>query len=303
MSSWRTSDPNEPLAAASDRIEGIPELGEGGHRTTASYVIAEADENAANTPEVKSTTEYHLRRFGKAPVSRGLTQGAGKGPDGAALAAAAAKSLKGKGVAPVDSFLNEGSFVFNPLNRRVPQPTPRKAKMRHISSSSNAVSSRAPSSQPPLFSATSAQESAKPAMRQESRLDQAALVPSPEQARQRQPRQPRRTRTLRSCRSPWSTAIFKKLSFSKTSSTCSSALRASTSRTPPPTIRRRVPPPSRRPVHHRSIPRCPAPRPRRSHPPPRHRLHGYLRFHRDRLRPRIWHRKPRTLLSYPRPAA
>ncbi|GAK63302.1 spc97/Spc98 [Moesziomyces antarcticus] len=176
MSSWRTSDPNEPLAAASDRIEGIPELGEGGHRTTASYVIAEADENAVNAPEVKSTTEYHLRRFGKAPVSRGLTQGAGKGPDGAALAAAAAKSLKGKGVAPVDSFLNEGSFVFNPLNRRVPQPTPRKAKTRHISSSSNAVSARAPSSQQPLFSAASVQEPAKPATRQESRPDLVAPV-------------------------------------------------------------------------------------------------------------------------------
>ncbi|SPO24675.1 related to gamma-tubulin complex component 2 [Ustilago trichophora] len=150
MASWGASDPNEPLAAASHRIENIPELGEGGHRTTASYVIAEADDNLANAPETKTSTEYHLRRFGKAPVNRGLTQGAGKGPDGAALAAAAAKSLKGKGVAPVDSFLNEGSFVFNPLNRRVPQPTPRKAKTRTISSTNNAAPSRAASAEPRL---------------------------------------------------------------------------------------------------------------------------------------------------------
>ncbi len=164
-----SGEPNEPLAAASNRIEGIPELGEGGHRTTASYVIAEGDENLA-APEVKSSTEYHLRRFGKAPVSRGLTQGAGKGPDGAALAAAAAKSLKGKGVAPVDSFLNEGSFVFNPLNRRVPQPTPRKAKTRTISSS-NAASSRATSAA--INSATAATvEPRLPTQRHQPQLDQ-----------------------------------------------------------------------------------------------------------------------------------
>ncbi|TKY86630.1 hypothetical protein EX895_004269 [Sporisorium graminicola] len=155
MASWGASDPNEPLAAASHRIDGIAELGEGGHRTTASYVIAEADDNIASGPEVKTSTEYHLRRFGKAPVSRGLTQGAGKGPDGAALAAAAAKSLKGKGVAPVDSFLNEGSFVFNPLNRRVPQQTPRKAKTRTVSSANNAASSRTTSG-PTFPTATSA---------------------------------------------------------------------------------------------------------------------------------------------------
>ncbi len=155
MASWNKADGNEQLATATHRIEGIPELGEGGHRTTASYVIAEADDNAGNAPDVKSTTEYHLRRFGKAPVSRGLTQGAGKGPDGAALAAAAAKSLKGKGVAPVDSFLNEGSFVFNPLNRRVPQQTPRKAKTRTVSSANNAASSRAASA-PSISSAMTA---------------------------------------------------------------------------------------------------------------------------------------------------
>ena len=128
----------EPLAGVpglSNRIEGIPELGEGGHRRTASYVIAEGDENAPDGVQARAKveTEYHLRRYGKAPVSRGLSQGAGKGPDGAALAAVAAKSLKGKGTAPLDSFLNEGSFVFNPLNRRVPEPSPRKA--RHTSHS------------------------------------------------------------------------------------------------------------------------------------------------------------------------
>ncbi|PWZ00802.1 hypothetical protein BCV70DRAFT_237131 [Testicularia cyperi] len=136
MAGWADADPTEPLAAASDRIEGIPELGEGGHRTTASYIIVEADENA-EPAEVKESTEYHLRRFGRAPVPRGLSQAAGKGPDGAALAAAAARSLKGKGVAPVDSFLNEGSFVFNPLHGRVPQPTPRKAKTRLVSTTNS----------------------------------------------------------------------------------------------------------------------------------------------------------------------
>ncbi|SPO22963.1 related to gamma-tubulin complex component 2 [Ustilago trichophora] len=161
MASWGASDPNEPLAAASHRIENIPELGEGGHRTTASYVIAEADDNLANVPETKTSTEYHLRRFAKAPVNTGLTQGAGKGPDGAALAAAAAKSLKGKGVAPVDSFLNEGSFVFNPLNRRVPQPTPRKAKTRTISSTNNAAPSRVTAAEPRL-----------PSQRYQPQLDQ-----------------------------------------------------------------------------------------------------------------------------------
>ncbi|CDS01372.1 hypothetical protein [Sporisorium scitamineum] len=173
MASWGASDPNEPLAAASHRIDGIPELGEGGHRTTASYVIGEADENIASRPEVKTSTEYHLRRFGKAPVSRGLTQGAGKGPDGAALAAAAARSLKGKGVAPVDSFLNEGSFVFNPLNRRVPQPTPRKAKTRTISSANNAASSRAASG-PTIPPATAAPAGPRLAsQRYQPQLDQA----------------------------------------------------------------------------------------------------------------------------------
>lgn len=165
MASWRTSDANEPLAAASNRIEGIPELGEGGHRTTASYVIGEADDNTTNAPEQKSTTEYHLRRFGKVPVSRGLTQGAGKGPDGAALAAAAAKSLKGKGIAPVDSFLNEGSFVFNPLNRRVPQPTPRKAKTRTVSSANNAASSRAASGTVTSMTGAVATEARAPSQR------------------------------------------------------------------------------------------------------------------------------------------
>ncbi|CBQ71684.1 related to gamma-tubulin complex component 2 [Sporisorium reilianum SRZ2] len=180
MASWGASDPNEPLAAASHRIDGIPELGEGGHRTTASYVIAEADDNAANGPEIKTSTEYHLRRFGKAPVSRGLTQGAGKGPDGAALAAAAAKSLKGKDVAPVDSFLNEGSFVFNPLNRRVPQPTPRKAKTRTISSTNNAASSRAVSG-PALATASTAApaEPRLPSQRYQPQLDQAGPSSQP----------------------------------------------------------------------------------------------------------------------------
>lgn len=179
MASWGASDPNEPLAAASHRIEGIPELGEGGRRTTASYVIAETDELAANAPEVKSTTEYHLRRFGKAPVSRGLTQGAGKGPDGAALAAAAAKSLKGKGVAPVDSFLNEGSFVFNPLNRRVPQPTPRKAKTRTISSSNNAASARTTWGPTADSAATTAVEPRLPQQRYQPQLDQAGPSKQP----------------------------------------------------------------------------------------------------------------------------
>ena len=182
MSSWGASDPNEPLASASNRIDGIPELGEGGHRTTASYVIAEADDNAAaNAPEVKSSsTEYHLRRFGKAPVSRGLIQGAGKGPDGAALAAAAAKSLKGKGVAPVDSFLNEGSFVFNPLNRRVPQPTPRKAKTRTISSTNNAASSRATSGGATIPPApTAAQQPRLPSQRYQPQLNQAGSSSQP----------------------------------------------------------------------------------------------------------------------------
>ncbi|KAJ9478441.1 Spindle pole body component SPC97 [Pseudozyma hubeiensis] len=171
MASWGASDPNEPLAAASHRIEGIPELGEGGHRTTASYVIAEGDDNAANAPEIKSITEYHLRRFGKAPVNRGLTQGAGKGPDGAALAAAAAKSLKGKGVAPVDSFLNEGSFVFNPLNRRVPQQTPRKAKTRTVSSANNAASSRATSGSALPSGAAAPTEPRLPSQRHQPQLD------------------------------------------------------------------------------------------------------------------------------------
>lgn len=173
MASWGASDPNEPLAAASNRIEGIPELGEGGHRTTASYVIAEGDDQLANAADTKASTEYHLRHFGKAPVSRGLTQGAGKGPDGAALAAAAAKSLKGKGVAPVDSFLNEGSFVFNPLNRRVPQPTPRKAKTRTISSTNNAASSRAASGPTSASAAPPAPvEPRMPSQRYQPQLDQ-----------------------------------------------------------------------------------------------------------------------------------
>ncbi|EST07453.1 Gamma-tubulin complex component protein [Kalmanozyma brasiliensis GHG001] len=174
MASWANSESNQQLATASHRIEGIPELGEGGHRTTASYVIAEGDDNAAGAPDVKSTTEYHLRRFGKAPVSRGLTQGAGKGPDGAALAAAAAKSLKGKGVAPIDSFLNEGSFVFNPLNRRVPQQSPRKAKARTASSANNAASLRATSG-PSIPSATvgAAPEPRPPSQRYPAHLNQA----------------------------------------------------------------------------------------------------------------------------------
>ncbi|SNX83429.1 related to gamma-tubulin complex component 2 [Melanopsichium pennsylvanicum] len=174
MASWGASDPNEPLAAASHRIEDIPELGEGGHRTTASYVIAEADENSA--PETKTSTEYHLRRFVKAPVSRGLTQGAGKGPDGAALAAAAAKSLKGKGVAPVDSFLNEGSFVFNPLNRRVPQPTPRKAKTRMISSSNNAASVSGPA---PSLAKPAVPEPRLPSQRHKPLLNRAGPFSQP----------------------------------------------------------------------------------------------------------------------------
>lgn len=172
MASWGASDPNEPLAAASHRIENIPELGEGGHRTTASYVIAEADDNLANAPETKTSTQYHLRRFAKAPVNRGFTQGAGKGPDGAALAAAAAKSLKGKGVAPVDSFLNEGSFVFNPLNRRVPQPTPRKAKTRTISSTNNAAPSRAASGPSTGSVILAAAEPRLPSQRYQPQLDQ-----------------------------------------------------------------------------------------------------------------------------------
>ncbi|KAJ1027604.1 hypothetical protein NDA18_003604 [Ustilago nuda] len=187
MASWGTSDPNEPLAAASNRIEEIPELGEGGRRTTASYVIVEGDDQHANGPETKTSTEHHLRRFAKVPVSRGLTQGAGKGPDGAALAAAAAKSLKGKGVAPVDSFLNEGSFVFNPLNRRIPQPTPRKAKTRTISSTNNAASSRTASG-PTATSATTAAAAAAapvpadprlPSQRYQPQLDQAGPSSQP----------------------------------------------------------------------------------------------------------------------------
>ena len=183
MASWGASDPNEPLAAASSRIEGIPELGEGGRRTTTSYVIAEADEHLSSAPETKTSTEYHLRRFGKAPVPRGLTQGAGKGPDGAALAAAAAKSLKGKGVAPVDSFLNEGSFVFNPLNRRVPQPTPRKAKTRTISSTNNAASARAASGPSSGAAAPASVEPRFPSQRHQPQSEQVgpSSLPAPVQ--------------------------------------------------------------------------------------------------------------------------
>ncbi|KAN0061541.1 gamma tubulin complex Spc97/GCP2 subunit Alp4 [Thecaphora frezii] len=146
-----TPDDLNEEAAGVPRIDSIPELGEGGHRRTSSYIISEGDDAAPDPsePKVRTTTEYHLRRFGKAPVSRGLSQGAGKGPDGAALAAAAAKSLKGKGVAHPDSFLNEGSFIFNPLNRRLPQPSPRKIRASSGTSRPNATVSDPSSSKRP----------------------------------------------------------------------------------------------------------------------------------------------------------
>ncbi|PWN47840.1 hypothetical protein IE53DRAFT_348536 [Violaceomyces palustris] len=162
-------DPEGQLPTASDELlsgQGqlppssssgpLPELGEGGQRRIASYIIEENEEEEAGPlrlqgerMDLKESTEYWLRRQSK--VSRGLAQQVGRGPDGAALAAAAARGLKGKGVAPVDSFLHEGSFVFNPLNRRVPLPSPRKAMARtssHLPTSS--TSGPGASSRPPF---------------------------------------------------------------------------------------------------------------------------------------------------------
>ncbi|PWN36395.1 uncharacterized protein FA14DRAFT_135138 [Meira miltonrushii] len=105
-------------------------LGEDGQRELASYAIEEED--GALLGETTLTgldlnqlngAEAWLQRKG---LDKSLFKGFSKGPDGIALAKVAAKGPKGKDSAPPDSFLHEATFVFNPLNRRIPHQTPRK---------------------------------------------------------------------------------------------------------------------------------------------------------------------------------
>ncbi|MCO5599830.1 hypothetical protein L7F22_053937 [Adiantum nelumboides] len=105
-------------------------LGEDGQRELASYAIE--GEDGALLGETTLTgldlnqlngAEAWLQRKG---LDKSLFKGFSKGPDGIALAKVAAKGPKGKDSAPPDSFLHEATFVFNPLNRRIPHQTPRK---------------------------------------------------------------------------------------------------------------------------------------------------------------------------------
>ena len=74
------------------------------------------------TTSTKQTTNHWLQKITKTQPA--LHRQAGKGPDGIALAAAAAKGLHGRLQPPSDSFAHEASFIFNPLARRVPlQPS------------------------------------------------------------------------------------------------------------------------------------------------------------------------------------
>ncbi len=99
-----------------------PELGEGGHaqqlptssqRQTTTSPTCQKQKHPQNTIFVDSP---------RLPSIRASLREQGKGPDGAALAAAVPSRSRVRVSRPVDSFLNEGSFVFNPLNRRVHSP-------------------------------------------------------------------------------------------------------------------------------------------------------------------------------------
>lgn len=75
-----------------------------------------------HTTTTKESNNHWLQKISKTQPA--FHRQAGKGPDGIALAAAAAKGLHGRPQPPSDSFAHEASFIFNPLARRVPlQPS------------------------------------------------------------------------------------------------------------------------------------------------------------------------------------
>ncbi|CAO1628643.1 unnamed protein product [Sympodiomycopsis kandeliae] len=84
----------------------------------------------STTRSTKQSTDYWLERVRKSGNDQQKHR-PGKGPDAVALAMAAAKALQGKPQAHNDSFAHEGSFMFNPLGRRVPLQGPSSQQTDH----------------------------------------------------------------------------------------------------------------------------------------------------------------------------